>query len=76
MNASEIRYIEQHLEAEPRLPLSDYQLSEIMRQAKRERADAIAAMFSRLGAGIVAYFRALRESAGAHTGAGLRHRHS
>jgi hypothetical protein len=73
MNASEIRYIEQHLEAEPRLPLSDYQMSQIMQQAKRERAEAVAGMFSRLGAHIVAYFRALRESAATQTGAGLRH---
>jgi hypothetical protein len=73
MNASEIRYIEQHLEAEPRLPISDYQMAEIMQQAKRERAEAIAVMFSRLGARIVAYFRALRESAATQTGAGLRH---
>ena len=46
MNASEIRYIEAHLQAEPRLPLSDYQMAALIRQAKRERAEAIAGMFS------------------------------
>jgi hypothetical protein len=72
MNASEIRYIEAHLEAEPKLPLSDYHMAEIMRQARRERAEAIAAMFSALGSRVVGYFRALRESAKGQTGAGLR----
>jgi hypothetical protein len=73
MNASEIRYIEAHLQAEPRLPLSDYQMAALIRQAKRERAEAIAGMFSALGARVAAYFRALRESAATQTGAGLRH---
>jgi len=73
MNASEIRYIEQHLEAEPKLPLSDYQMAAIIRRAQRERAEAVAAMFAGLGARIAAYFRALRESAATQTGAGLRH---
>ncbi|HKI65144.1 MAG TPA: hypothetical protein VKA16_11035 [Burkholderiales bacterium] len=73
MNASEIRYIEQHLEAEPKLPLSDYQMADIVRRAQRERSKAIAAMFAGLGARIAAYFRALRESAATQTGAGLRH---
>ena len=73
MNASEIRYIEAHLEAEPKLPLSEYQMSLIVRRAERERAEAIAALFAGLGSRIAAYFRALRESAATHTGAGLRH---
>jgi hypothetical protein len=73
MNASEIRYIEAHLEAEPKLPLSDHHMDEIMRRAKRERAEAVAAMFSALGSRVVGYFRALRESAAGQTGAGLRH---
>ena len=74
MNASEIRYIEQHLEAEPKLPLSDYQMTTIVQRAQRERAEAIAGMFSAMGSAIVGYFRALRESAARKTGAGLRHR--
>jgi hypothetical protein len=73
MNASEIRYIEQHMEAEPKLPLSDYQMTAIIRRAQRERSQAVAAMFAGIGARIAAYFRALRESAATQTGAGLRH---
>jgi len=73
MNASEIRYIEEHLQAEPQLPLSQYQMHLLMRRAERERSKAIAAMFSAAGRAIVAYFRALRESAAKQTGAGLRH---
>ncbi|MGH8737227.1 MAG: RSP_7527 family protein [Burkholderiales bacterium] len=74
MDESEIRYLEAHLETEPKLPLSEQQLAALIRRAKSERAEAIAGMLSRLGAGIAAYFRALRESAAAQTGAGLRHR--
>jgi len=73
MNASEIRHIEQHLEAEPRLPLSQYEMHMLIRRAHRDRAEAVAAMFRGLGARIAAYFRALRESAATQTGAGLRH---
>jgi hypothetical protein len=73
MNASEIRYIEEQLRAEPRLPLSQYEMHVLVRRAERERAKAIAGMFSAAGKAIVGYFRALRESAAAQTGAGLRH---
>jgi len=73
MNASEIRNIEEQLQAEPRLPLSQYEMHILMRRAERERAKAIAAMLAAFGAAIVGYFRALRESAATQTGAGLRH---
>ncbi|MGH8746897.1 MAG: hypothetical protein ACREUK_10455, partial [Burkholderiales bacterium] len=63
MDESEIRYLEAHLETEPKLPLSERQLAALIGRAKRERAEAVAGMLSRLGAGIAAYFRALRESA-------------
>jgi hypothetical protein len=73
MNASEIRYIEAQLRAEPRLPLSEDQYAEIVHQVKRERAKAIAEMWRALSARIAEFTRHVRDLAGSSNHGRVRH---
>ena len=72
MNASEIRYIEEQLRAAPRLPLSEEQYSEIVRQANQERAKAIAQMWRALSARVAEFTREVRDLAGSSNHGRLR----
>ena len=72
-NVSELRIIEEELQASQRLPLSQDQMQRLARRAEQERSQAVGAMLAAAGRAIVGYFRALRESAARQTGAGLRH---
>jgi hypothetical protein len=72
-DVSELRMIEDELQAAQRLPLSVDQMQRLARRAEQERSQAIAAMLAAAGRAIVGYLRALRESAVRHGGARLRH---
>jgi len=72
MNASEIRYIEEQLRAAPRLPLSEDQYGEIVRQANQERAKAIAQMWRALSARVAEFTRDVRDLAGSSNHGRLR----
>jgi Holliday junction resolvase len=64
MNASEIRYIEAQLRAEPRLPLAEDQYAQLIEHAKRERAKAIAQMWHSVATRVAAFMREVRDLAG------------
>ncbi len=72
MNVSEIRYIEEQMQAAPRLPLSEDQYAEIMQEAKRERAKAIGEMWRALSARIAKLTREIRDLAGSSNHGRLR----
>ena len=73
MNASEIRYIEAQLRAEPRLPVLDDHYAEILREANRARAKAIAEMWHALSARIAEFTRYVRDLAGSSNHGRVRH---
>jgi len=73
MNASEIRYIEAQLRAEPKLPLSEDQYADIVGRAKRERAKAIAEMWRALSERIAKFGRHVRDLAGSSNHGRVRH---
>jgi Holliday junction resolvase len=75
MNASEIRYIEAQLRAEPRLPLAEDQYAQLIEHAKRERAKAIAQMWRSLATRVAAFMREVRDLAGSSNHGRLRRTH-
>ena len=72
MNASEIRYIEEQLRAEPRLPLSEDGYAEIVSRAKHQRAEAIGEMWGAFRARLAEFTREMRDLAGSSNHGKLR----
>jgi hypothetical protein len=79
MNAYEIEQIEKQVKADFRLPLGYEAWADIERNAREQRARAIAKAFANgfaaVAAGVTGFARQIRSTAADCTGARLRHDH-